>query len=462
MMELAGKNVTVIGLGNSGENAALLLKSQGANVKATDSGSSAALTKTKVQLESKGIAVELGLHTAEFIKGQDLAVVSPGVEKSSGALKFAAKYEVPVISELELGYRFCKGRIIAITGTNGKSTVTTLVGEMLKSSGADTVVCGNIGNSLCGEIRNINERTWVVVEVSSAQLERSPEFKPHIAVILNITDDHMDRYRNFYEYFNEKLKIFARQDKNDFLILNYDAENLRHLKGLAASTVLFYGKEPPAVNTYTLSACIKDGKIASSYNGVMRETLSFGDIKLKGLHNLENVIVSCLVASVAGVEPEAIRTAVRGFTGLDHRFETVDIVDGIEYIDDSKGTTVDSTKRALESCRRPVILIAGGKDKHSDYSLIKSALKGKVEAVILIGEATRAIKKAIGAAVGTHEAKTLQEAVALAHKLAKDGWIVLLSPMCSSFDMFRNYKERGEVFREAVKALKNRQKTIAT
>ena len=219
-MDLKGKKVTVIGLGNSGLNAALLLHGAGAIVRATDSGASDAVKKAAIGLSGKGIQVETGGHTREFVEGSELVVVSPGVEDTSQAIKWAAKSGIPIIGELELGYRFCKGKTIAITGTNGKSTVTTLIGEILKAGGKDTVVCGNIGNSLSGEIARIKDDTWVVIEVSSFQLERIERFKPMIAVILNITDDHMDRYRAFDDYHREKLKIFANQDRNDFLILN--------------------------------------------------------------------------------------------------------------------------------------------------------------------------------------------------------------------------------------------------
>ncbi len=454
-MDLKGKRVTVIGLGNSGANAAFLLKDKGATVFATDAGNTPRLKKTKLELEAKGIEVEIGKHTEAFVKGSDLVVVSPGVEDSSPAMKWAVKAGIPVIGEMELGYRFCKGKIIAITGTNGKSTVTTLTGEILKAGGMKTVVCGNIGNSLCGEVSKIKEDTWVVLEVSSAQLERIQDFRPHIALILNITDDHMDRYRDFYEYFTYKLKVFANQTKDDILILNYDAENLRRLKGLAGSKVIFYGKDRKVTSGYAVAAYVNDEWVCCSYGQGEKEIIPVESIKLKGVHNLENVLACSLVAMIAGVRENAVREAVKSFSGLEHRFETVDKLEGVEYINDSKGTTVDSAKRALESCDRPVVLIAGGKDKHSDYSLIRDAVKSKAEHVVLIGEAAGAIRKALKDIVETHDAKDMAEAVEMSHALAKDGWIVLLSPMCSSFDMFKNYEERGGAFKEAVQKLKN-------
>ena len=455
-MELKGKRVTVIGLGNSGINAALLLAKHGAKVFGTDSSDSAELKKAKVKLEANKISVEIGIHTEDFVKGSSLVVVSPGVEDSSIAMNWVQKYKIPIISEMELGYRFCKGRIIAITGTNGKSTVTTLIGDILAKGGKNTVTCGNIGNSLCGEVSKIKKDTWVVLEVSSAQLEHIEKFKPQIAVILNITDDHMDRYKNFYEYFNHKLKIFANQDENDVLILNYDTENLRRLKGLARSKVLFYAKDRRTTDGYDLASYMKDEWICCTYGEGEKNAVHINDIRLKGIHNLENVMASSLVGMIAGVAERSIRDTVRDFTGLEHRFETVSVVEGIEYIDDSKGTTVDSTKRALESCTKPVVLIAGGKDKHSDYSIVRSTVEEKARHVVLIGEASGAIKRALGSIVPTHEANDMDEAVEISSRLAKDGWVVLLSPMCSSFDMYKDYKERGDKFKEAVKKLKNR------
>ncbi|MFH1189328.1 MAG: Mur ligase family protein [Candidatus Omnitrophota bacterium] len=292
-MELKGKRVTVIGLGNSGVNAALLLSKHGARVFATDSGVySAELKKAKERLAAKNINVEIGAHSEAFVKGSDLVVVSPGVEESSQSLKWAREHKINMISEMELGSRFCKGRIIAVTGTNGKSTVTTLIGEILKAGGNDTVVCGNIGNSLCGEIAGIKKDTWVVLEVSSAQLERVEKFKPHIAIILNVTDDHMDRYKDFYEYLNYKLKIFANQDERDLLILNYDAGNLRRLKGLARSNVIFYAKDRHASNGLDIAAYLKDEWICCIHGEGEKEIVHVNDIRLKGVHNLENVIVS--------------------------------------------------------------------------------------------------------------------------------------------------------------------------
>ncbi|MDD5422109.1 MAG: UDP-N-acetylmuramoyl-L-alanine--D-glutamate ligase [Candidatus Omnitrophica bacterium] len=451
-MDIKDKLVTVVGLGNSGLNAALLLKEYGADVRATDSQDTQSAKDAAKKLKLMGAEVEIGGHTEGFIKGSALVVLSPGVEDTSPAVKWADKYGIPIIGEMELGSGFCKGRIIAITGTNGKSTVTTLTGEMLKEGLKDVVVCGNIGNSLCGEIKKIRSDTWVVLEVSSFQLERIESFKPHIAIILNITDDHMDRYKKFSGYFNEKLKVFVNQDRGDYLILNNDADNLKNLKDKAGSKVLFYSR----LNKDGGSAYLKGEKLFCRVQpGVEKEICSVKDIRLKGLHNIENVLASSLACMLAGVPESSIKKTISGFKGLSHRFETVDTINGVEYVDDSKGTTVDSTYRALESCEKPVILIAGGKDKFSDYSFVKNIVKKKVSDIVLIGEAAGRIKAALKSAARTHEAGDMFTAVEKASELAKEGSMVLLSPMCSSFDMFSSYKERGEVFKKAVARLKD-------
>lgn len=448
-MELKGKIVTVVGLGNSGLNAAILLGDMGAVVRVTDSKDTPEVQRNAAVLSDRNVKLEIGRHTRDFIKESVLVIVSPGVEDSSPAIRYAVELDIPTISEMELGYRFCRGRIIAITGTNGKSTVTSLIGEMLKTGGKDTVVCGNIGNALCGEIGRIKETTLVVLEVSSFQLERIQTFKPYIAAILNITDDHLDRYKTFKDYFDEKSKVFRNQDKDDILILNYDTGNLMAMKAKANSRVLSYSKARELEGAYA-----KNGRIIVSLKNGEEEISHVNEIKLKGLHNLENVLVSSLIARLAGVNAASIRSAINNFKGLTHRFETVGVIDGVEYIDDSKGTTVDSTYRALESCAKDVVLIAGGRDKNSDYRVIKEMVRKKVRGLVLIGEAKDRIKNFLGGDVKTYDADTLSEAVKIARGIAKAGMAVLLSPMCSSFDMFKDYKERGEVFKEAVRNLK--------
>ena len=447
-MDVKGRKVTVIGLGNSGYNAAALLLENGAIVSVTDSGDSAEVVRQAGELLKKGARVETGVHTRSFIEEAWLVVLSPGVDDNSPAVKWADGRGIPVISELELGYLFCKGRILAITGTNGKTTTTSLVGQILEDAGLDTVVCGNIGNSLCGEIGRVSEKTWVVLEVSSFQLERTKSFRADIAVILNITDDHMDRYVKFDDYYREKLKIFANQKKGDVLILNHDAVNLRPIKDAPYSKVLFFSRTAPVFGAYA-----KGDTMILSVSGKEEDFGLFSGVSLKGLHNLENILAAALAASCAGAGIGTMAGTVKAFKGLPHRFETVEVVDGVEFIDDSKGTTVDSTARALESCQRPVILIAGGKDKNSDYTSIRETAARHLSGIVLIGEAGERIRRSLEGVAPAHKARDMEDAVAISKKMAKPGTVVLMSPMCSSFDMFKNYKERGEVFARAVRKL---------
>lgn len=443
------KRITVIGLGNSGLNAALLLHDNGAVVNVTDSEDTSSVRAKARILKAKGVDVQIGAHNEDFLKRSSLIVISPGVCKTSLPVRWATDRGVPVIGEMELGYRFCKGKIIAVTGTNGKSTVTSLVGAILKEAGMDTVVCGNIGNSLCGEIARIDEKTRVVLEVSSFQLETIDMFKPSIALILNITDDHMDRHAGFDEYYRMKERVFSNQDEKDTLIFNYDAANLKPFSGKARSAVLYYSRLQKTPGSYAIG----EG-IFCAYGGRERKIMSASEVRLKGLHNLENVLASILVSAVCGADDASIRKAISSFNPLAHRFQTIDTIDGVEYIDDSKGTTVDSVRRALESCNKKVILIAGGMDKKSDYSVIKDTVRRKTKHLVLIGAAKDAIRKALPDTVPTHEAHDMSEAVNMAASLAKEGDAVLLSPMCSSFDMYSSYKERGEVFTRAVNRLK--------
>jgi UDP-N-acetylmuramoylalanine--D-glutamate ligase len=450
-LDVQNKKVTVVGLGNSGLNAALLLDDVGAFVRITERADNADVRKDIERLEHRDIDLEIGSHTKAFVEGSSLVVASPGVEEGALPIQWAKALGIPIIGEMELGFRFCKGRVIGITGTNGKSTVTALIGEILKDAGLKTVVCGNIGNALSGEVGRISPEHWVVLEVSSFQLERIEEFRPHIALILNVTDDHQDRYHDFGTYFNEKLKIFKNQGEGDYLILNYDAPNLRD-PGLGArsrSKVLF-----TSTRGRTNGAFTEGGKVSCAAGAAETEVCDVADIRLKGLHNLENVLASCLAGALAGASPGSMRDTVKRFKGLAHRFETVGFINGVEFVDDSKGTTVDSTRRALESSKKPVLLIAGGRDKNSDYTAIRDVVKRRVKCLVLIGEAKNKIAHGLRDMAPMAEARTMDEAVERSFKLARRGDMVLLSPMCSSFDMFKDYAHRGRAFKEAVGRLK--------
>jgi UDP-N-acetylmuramoylalanine--D-glutamate ligase len=375
--------------------------------------------------------LELGEHSPGFIKGKDLVVISPGVPDSSPVLKWAAQFKVPVIGEIELGYLCCPAPIVAVTGTNGKSTTTTLIGEILKKGGKHAVVCGNIGNPFCGEIGKVNKGSIVVLEVSSFQLESIKSFRPHVAVMLNISQNHFDRHPGLDAYMKAKARIFENQEKSDWAVLNYDDPLVRKMRTKTKAPVLFFSRK-------------KD---------IPEMVCTEAELRIKGAHNIENILACLRVASIFGIKPEKARQALRGFRGLEHRFEHVTDIRGVEFINDSKGTTVLATVMALESCVKPVILIAGGHDKGSDFRKARAAAGSKVKELVLIGEAKEKIRDHLAGAAPCVFAETMEDAVRKAFAGAAEGDCVLLSPMCASFDMFKNFEERGKVFKKAVRSI---------
>lgn len=448
--DFKNKRVTVIGLARSGMSAALLLRDLGADVYATDSGDSEDLRKNERYLKLKGIEVEIGEHTRQFVKDKDLIVISPGVADTSPAVIWANEDGVPIISEIELGYLCCDAPIVAITGTNGKSTVTTLIGEILRQGLRDVVVCGNLGNPFCGEMPKIKSNSVVVLEVSSFQLERIKDFRPYVCVLLNISQNHFDRHPDLNSYINAKARIFNNQDESDWAVLNYDDELVRGLKEKTKANILYFSLTKKVVGAY-----LNDKYLTISTNGIEQLLCEAPQLKVRGGHNIENVLASLCVASILGISPKHAADAVKNFKGLEHRFEYVTSIDDVDFINDSKSTTVLSTMRALEACDKPVILIAGGKDKGSDFRKARSTIASKVKDVILIGAAKDKIKEHLKGAVPITEASSMEEAVKIAYFKADKGSAVLLSPMCASFDMFRDFEDRGRVFKEAVFKVKD-------
>ena len=451
-MDLRNKKITVVGLGNSGMESALLLNKMGAMVSVTDCGSDDVLKKQAEILRKIYIDCEIGHHTEEFLDESELFIISPGVCDSSLPVRYSKENNIPIISELELGYTFCKGKIIAVTGTNGKSTVVSLLGDILKRAGRESIVCGNIGNSLSGEVTKITDKTTVVVEVSSFQLERIIDFKPKISIILNIAEDHLDRHIDFKNYAWLKKKIFKNQKKDDFTILNFDDKNLRnlHKQEKIRSKLLYFSTKKKVEGIF-----LEKDNIKVFLKNKERILFKLPKRKILGLHNIENILAATLAAALTGVRAGCIEKSISEFLPLAHRLQNVGTIGGIQFIDDSKATNIDSTQRALESLEASTVLIAGGGDKKLSYKEILPILKKKVKKIILIGETKKKMKEAFASFVPCSECDTLPEAVIAAHKSASCGDIVLLSPMCSSFDMFKNYKARGEVFQESVKNLKN-------
>jgi len=419
------KKVVVVGLGKSGIEAARLLAEQGESVfitelKTDDAAWNAAkgLIKDDVVQERN---IELGSHTEDFIAQAGLMVISPGVSANSLPVKFAEKRNIPIISELELAYLACPAPVIAVTGTSGKTTVTTLIGQMLAKAGRDALVCGNIGNPLSGEIKRIKKDSIVVLEVSSFQLERIKAFKPRTSIILNISENHLDRYKDMQEYVYLKLRIFSNQDKDSIVFLNGKDKILKGISGKIKCKVEFFDE--------------------------------YRDFKKRHSIQNENYLAAMSVALLEGVSEDIMLKTISGFKGIEHRLEHVGTINGIDFINDSKATTVASVEWALKSLGQNIILIMGGRYKGGDFGRLKRFVQDKVDCIVAIGEARPQIKKGLSGTKDIIEENNFDGAVRTAFKKAKSGGRVLLSPGCSSFDMFSSYEERGRIFKELVQGL---------
>jgi UDP-N-acetylmuramoylalanine--D-glutamate ligase len=443
------KVATVVGLGVSGAGAAWLLAKKGWEVRVTEGADTPEIHRQIQDLKAAGhIRFETGGHTRGFVEGSSLLVTSPGVKDSAAPIVWAKELGIPVIDEIELGYRFCPARIVAVTGTNGKSTTTTLIGEIFKAAGKEVMVCGNIGVSFCREILKAGKNNTMVLEASSFQLQRTTSFRPHISLFLNITQNHLDRHRNFREYLNAKLNIFRNQTKSDWAVLNHEDRNLKYLNRHIKSRILYFGNSP-----YGDGAFINQGAVWLTEKGRQRRFIGINEIALKGEHNVNNAMAAILTAQIFRIPLHITASALKRFKGLEHRCEHVADIDGVAFVNDSKATTVDAAIWAIRSFKEPVILIAGGRDKGSDFTVLKPLIEERVKHLVLIGEARAKMKTQLLGSVPIHEAAGLKEAVLLGQRLAKRGEIVLLSPMCASFDMFKNFEERGERFKEAVMEL---------
>lgn len=408
------KKITIVGLARSGLACANLLYDLGARVYVSDNQDNRLTAANLKKLKSEKIKAELGKHTPGFIKDKDLIVVSPGVSNESEAVIWAGEFNIPVISEIELGFLLCPAQIIAITGSSGKTTVTTLIGEILKAKQVKAVVCGNIGNPFCAELDKLRPGDYVSLEVSSFQLERIDKFRPKIALILNLTRNHLDRYSDMQEYINAKKRIFMNQENSDYLILNGEDEELIKIGREARSKVIYFSKG-------------------------------------EQLNPNQAAVVE--VGSILGIEKELCLKVFADFKGIEHRMEEIAELNNVKFINDSKATTAESAIWAIENIKRPIVLIAGGRHKGIDYSMILKSARKKVKKVVLIGEAKELIADALEGSLAFERADTMQEAVSRAFSIASPGDCVLLSPMCSSFDMFSDYEERGRVFKEAVSSL---------
>jgi UDP-N-acetylmuramoylalanine--D-glutamate ligase len=448
MMELKGKKVLVVGLGKSGLAAALFLRHRGAQVTVSDVRSAAALAKDIPALLDEGIMVEAGGHGLLTFRRQDLIVVSPGVPLNTPELAQVKSFGLPVIGELELAARFLKGNMLAITGSNGKTTTTSLVGEILEKAGLPTLVGGNIGVPVVALIEQSKEASWLVLEVSSFQLETTDTFHPRIAVILNITPDHLDRHGSFENYALAKERIFAAQTGEDFLVLNADNARTAQAAGRTKANVYWFSLDGEVAQ----GAFVEDGYVVyrPSKGAAVERIIPLTAIPLKGEHNVENVLAAVCAARLAGAKSETIRAAVEAFHAVEHRLEYVATINGVEYYNDSKATNVDATAKALAAFPAGIHLILGGKDKNSDYRELEPLLHRSVKAVYTIGSAAAKIESQLGGMIPLHSCGTLAAAVNAAGSAAHPGDVVLLAPACSSFDQFENYEQRGRVFKELV------------
>lgn len=441
--DFSGKRVTVVGLARSGVAAARALHALGALVTVTDKKPIDRLT---AQIESlgSGITVAAGGHPDRIFIETDLIVLSPGVP-GIAPVQQARRHGVTVISELELAWLLSDAPYIGITGTNGKSTVTTLVGLMLKKAKKNVLVAGNIGNALTEDISQLTEKDWIVAELSSFQLEDIETFRPRIATILNVTQDHLDRYRTIKEYGDAKARIFMNQQKIDFLVMNFDDPLVKAYAKRTSATVIPFSRQL----RFNPGACVHEGYLI--FNG--RRIIAADELKIGGVHNLENALAATALSMLAGADVRSVAAVLREFHGLEHRLEFVRMKDGVSYINDSKGTNVGAVLKSVEGFSRPVILIAGGLDKGSDFSPLSNLFKHKVKLMILIGKAADKMASVLGTSTETVFAQSLQKAVQLASARAGQGDVVLLSPACASFDMFRDFEDRGRQFKEAVMAL---------
>lgn len=447
-MEVSGKNILVIGLARSGAAAAEFLAARGARVTVNDAKPESEL-KDAPALREKGIEVVGGGHPRELFEKSDLIVVSPGVPLALEPFQQAKAAGVQVISEIELAARFLRGRLVGITGSNGKTTTTTLTGEILKNAGLPTQVGGNIGTPLISLVEASRDDGFTVVELSSFQLEAVEQLHVNVALLLNITPDHLDRYDSMETYAAAKSNIFINQTPADVAVLNADNEWAARMNTRTKARVLEFSRlHEPEEGTF-----LRGANIVERNAGVERVLLTREEIPLPGDHNVENVMAALAAGLACGISPDSMRETIRNFKGVEHRLEFVAEINGVKFYNDSKATNVDAAIKCLEAFPGRVIVIFGGKDKGSDYAPLAPIVRKRCEHVILIGAAADKIAAALENTRPLHRAGTMQEAVELGLGLGRSGDIVLLAPACASFDMFDNYEHRGRVFKGAVRSL---------
>lgn len=448
-MEYNGKKALVCGMARSGIAAAKLLNRLGARVTLQDMKKREEISADVLALEGEGIVLYTGANPDEIACAQDLIVLSPGIPCDLPFIAAAENAGIEVISEVELAYRLTPCPITAITGTNGKTTTTTLTGEIMKTAYSGTAVVGNIGVPYSEEVERLTEKDWVVAEISSFQMEKAKEFHPHISAVLNITPDHLNRHKTMDVYIAMKERVFAKQTAEDFCILNHGDAACRKMADKTAAKVFFFDSSETLAEGIYL-----DGDAIEVRWGAINETLIHVDkLQILGVHNYENVMAAAAMGICAGIALDTIRTVLKGFAGVAHRIEYVATVDGVDYYNDSKGTNVDASIRAVLAMKKPIVLIGGGYDKGSSFDEWTKLFPGRVKHLVLIGVTApkvRASAEKFGF-TAISDCETFEEAVDLCREKAEDGDCVLLSPACASWGMFDNYEQRGDMFKEQVR-----------
>jgi UDP-N-acetylmuramoylalanine--D-glutamate ligase len=447
-IELEGKRVLVVGLARTGVATALFCAARGACVTATEERAEADIAETAAKLRAAGVALELGGHREETFLAQDLIIPSPGVPANMTNLEAARAAKIPVWSEIELASRFLSGRLIAITGSNGKTTTTSLIGHILENAKIPTIVAGNIGTPLISRVAETSDATVTVAEVSSFQLELIDKFRPDIGLLLNITPDHLDRHASLESYSRAKARLFENQVEGDAAILNADDEGAAQFAPSRQRVFWFSRTKRVARGIF-----LRDAEIVLRDEGAETVLLRRGDIGLRGEHNVENVLAAAGAAFLAGVGPSAIASGVKSFAGVEHRLEFVAEINGVSYYNDSKATNVDATLKALDAFPGNLLVILGGKDKGGDFTLLREPLRQRAKVALLIGAAAEKIESQIKGAIRTESIGTIEKAVSRAAEIALPGDTVLLAPACASFDQFHNFEHRGRVFKQRVRLL---------
>ena len=441
---LPGTRPLVVGVARSGVAAARLLRRHGLDVRACDARTADSAPDTARTLKELGIEAVWGSDAASNLDGRDLVIWSPGVPEGHPIAEAARRRGIPVLSELELGYLAAHAPLVCVTGTNGKSTTTDLTGTLLRAAGREVEVCGNIGRPICDIAEGVSARGLLVVEVSSFQLESVDRLKPFVGVWLNLTPDHLDRHRDFERYGAMKQRLFARQDESDYAVWNADDSEVVKRRASAATWLEFSARGPVAQG-----AGVEDGGIVLAWRGGVERLMPVRELGVPGPHNALNALAALAAVQPWEIAPATLLETLRGYRGLEHRLERVMVVDGVMFVNDSKATNAGSLEVALQSFDRPVVLIAGGRDKGQDFAPLRDLVRRATRAVVLIGEGAAAMERAWPDVPRVHAA-SFPAAVDAAFERARPGGTVLLSPGCASFDMFRDYEDRGRRFKAEV------------